>query len=291
MNDQIIKASDGRDIGCRGFGDDNLAPVIWCHGGPGSRLESAWQSNRAKEAGFRLIGIDRPGYGLSTPLPGRQICDWSADALAVADHLGIESFYTVGVSTGGAYALATAALASDRVLGVIACCTLTDMRALSSNPELGTSNDYWETDSRGAAIEIALNQFGIDGSKMMEANPDAPPVFTPGDLEVLFSPDSANSFNPAVAFENGVEGYVDDRLADGPATGWGSFDIDDVAAPVIILHGEDDLLLPASQARHTAAIVKDSELRVVPGHGHLTILREVVGALADLRDTGQKVSY
>ena len=61
-------------------------------------------------------------------MPGRSIADWVPDGLAVADHLGIERFVAVGVSTGGAYSLALAANAPDRVLGVVACCALTDMR-------------------------------------------------------------------------------------------------------------------------------------------------------------------
>ena len=72
-------------------------------------------ADEAAEAGFRLIGIDRPGYGLSTPWPGRSIVDWVPDGIAVADHLGIGRFVAVGVSTGGAYVLALAALHPDRV--------------------------------------------------------------------------------------------------------------------------------------------------------------------------------
>ena len=53
---------------------------------------------------------------------------WVPEALAVADHLGIGPFAAVGISTGGAYALALAALAPARVLGVVACCSMTDMR-------------------------------------------------------------------------------------------------------------------------------------------------------------------
>ena len=96
--------------------------VLWCHGGPGSRLEPAALAPAAAEAGLRIIGIDRPGYGLSSPNPERTIADWVPDGLAVADALGIDQFVTVGCSTGGAYALALAALVPARVLGVVACC-------------------------------------------------------------------------------------------------------------------------------------------------------------------------
>jgi pimeloyl-ACP methyl ester carboxylesterase len=104
-----------------GIGD--AAAVLWCHGGPGSRLEPAYLRRVASEAGLRIIGIDRPGYGLSTPQPGRTIAAWVPEALAVADHLGLGPFAAVGISTGGAYALALAALAPERVLGVVACCS------------------------------------------------------------------------------------------------------------------------------------------------------------------------
>jgi pimeloyl-ACP methyl ester carboxylesterase len=58
-----------------------------------------------------MIGIVRTGYGLSTPQPGRTIAGWVPEALAVADHPGTGQFAAVGVSTGGAFMLALAALA------------------------------------------------------------------------------------------------------------------------------------------------------------------------------------
>ncbi len=91
-------------------------------------MEPARLGDEAAEAGLLLIGIDRPGYGMSTPCPGRTIAGWVPDALAVADELGTTKLVAVGESTGGAYALALAALVPDRVLGVVACCAMTDMR-------------------------------------------------------------------------------------------------------------------------------------------------------------------
>ena len=126
--DATIQMSDGRAIGFADFGNPDQTPVMWCHGGPGCRLGPAYLAPATVAAGIRLIGIDRPGYGLSTPQPARSIADWVGDALAVADHLNIECFATIGLSTGGAYALAVAANAADRVTGVVACCSLTDMR-------------------------------------------------------------------------------------------------------------------------------------------------------------------
>jgi pimeloyl-ACP methyl ester carboxylesterase len=111
VGDQAILLAGSRTVGFVDYGSPAATAVLWCHGGPGSRVEPAHLRSRAKAAGLRLIGIDRPGYGLSSVQPGRTIGGWVPDALAVADHLGIEQFVTAGTSTGGAYALALAALA------------------------------------------------------------------------------------------------------------------------------------------------------------------------------------
>src|SRR6185437_6876008 len=115
VEDQTIELAGGRTVGFADYGSPGATAVLWCHGGPGSRLEPAYLRRVASEAGLRIIGIDRPGYGLSTPQPGRTIAGWVPEALAVADHLGIGPFAAVGISTGGAYALALAALAPERV--------------------------------------------------------------------------------------------------------------------------------------------------------------------------------
>ena len=128
MTDHTIDLPDGRTVGFADHGAADGTPVLWCHGGPGSRLEPLQVADAAVESGFRLIGIDRPGYGRSTPQPDRTIAGWIPEALTVMDSLDIDRFFTVGVSTGGAYALALAALEPDRVLGVVVCCALTDMR-------------------------------------------------------------------------------------------------------------------------------------------------------------------
>ena len=90
--DQTIGLASGRTVGFADYGIADATAVLWCHGGPGSRLEPAYLRRQASEAGLRIIGIDRPGYDLSTPQPGRTIAGWVPEALAVADHLGIGPF-------------------------------------------------------------------------------------------------------------------------------------------------------------------------------------------------------
>jgi pimeloyl-ACP methyl ester carboxylesterase len=282
MPDSHILKIAGRDVGYTDYGPRDGAPVLWCHGGPGSRLEPAAMAPAAADAGFRLIGIDRPGYGRSTPRPGRSIADWVADGLSVADALDVERFVTVGCSTGGAYSLALAAHAPQRASAVIACCALTDMRwqegkAMMAGPATAR---LWSAPNRGAAIAAAADVLGTDGSKMLtQAQTGAPAA----DLALMQDPGWMAGMREAMRemFTFGVQGYADDRIADG--VGWGSFDVTKICCPAIVLHGEEDSVVPAAHARHTAAIVPGATLRIVPALGHMSIFGAVLPALQSLK--------
>lgn len=280
MIDDVLTAADGRSVG---YTDTQTAgiPVLWCNGGPGSRLEAVGMAPTAPDAGYRLIGLDRPGYGLSTPLPGRTIADGVPDALAVLDHLGIERCAVAGISTGGAHALALAAAAPDRVLGVVACCALTDMRWDESRATLTIDSgvtDLWDAPDRDAALAIAVDMLGEDGAKLTEPDPDV--QLPPADQAMFADPQFLAGLAPnlAASFAQGVAGYVDDRLADGP--GWGSFDVGAVRCPVTVLHGGSDTIVAVAHAHHTASIVPGATLLVLDDRGHFSILPEVVAALS-----------
>ena len=285
MIDHQIQSADNRTISFADYGPASGLAVLCCHGGPGSRLEPRRISEQAAAAGFRLIGIDRPGYGKSTPLPGRSICDWTQDAIAVADHLMLDQFLMVGVSTGGSYALATAAVAPSRVLGVLVCCGMTDIAWANEvdAARMVGAQAIWNAPDREAAIAVAIEQFGERGNKAMVPDPDAPPALSPADMAVVMDPANADEDPPNERFAQGVLGYADARIAEGPKHGWSSIVIDKVVCPVIVIHGEQDWIVPIAQAHHTAAILHDAELRTFAEHGHLGVGADAVSILSDLR--------
>ena len=165
MKEGLITVSDGRRVAFADYGTPGQTAVVWCHGGPGSRFEPEICAAAADQDGLRLIGIDRPGYGRSTPNPGRTIGGWVPDALAVVDHLGIDRFVSVGASTGGAYALALAS-ASRRVVGTVACCAVSDMRWTEGRALVPGALDVWQAPNREAAHAIVVAQFGEHGEHM-----------------------------------------------------------------------------------------------------------------------------
>ena len=286
--DDTVDLVDGRVLCYADYGPADGQPVLWCHGAPGSRLEPLAFADEAAASGFRIVGVDRPGYGGSTPHPGRSIASWVPDAMALAGRLALERFICVGCSTGGAYALALAALERDRVEACVACCALTDMRwpegrAMMTGPgAMGTLiAGIWDAPDRATALERTTEILGTDGSGLLTQTPETP--FPPADVAFLTDPAILAGYAEAFAamFSFGVQGFTDDRIADG--VGWESFDVGRVECPTVVLHGAADPLVPPVQAEYTANIVPGATLRVLPDLGHLSISTQVVPLLREMQ--------
>ena len=99
---------DGRRLGFAEFGDPAGTPVILFHDLWGNRTLRHPDDGILSRIGVRLIGVDRPGYGLSTRKPARGLMDVVDDTMLLAKALKIERFSVLGYSAGGPYALACA---------------------------------------------------------------------------------------------------------------------------------------------------------------------------------------
>lgn len=93
-----ITLPDGRKLGYAQYGALTGKPVFFLHGHPGSRLEAAGFDEESKKYGARLIAVDRPGIGWSSPNPDRTILDHAKDVENLADQLGLHQ-YSVLVRT------------------------------------------------------------------------------------------------------------------------------------------------------------------------------------------------
>ncbi len=113
MDSQVISLPDGRQLGYFIVGKGT--PVIYFHGTASSRLEVLLLKELAYAAQLQIIGVDRPGYGLSTFAPRTSLGAFNGDVNFLADHLGIKRFGVLGWSGGGVFALAYLALFPGRV--------------------------------------------------------------------------------------------------------------------------------------------------------------------------------
>lgn len=105
---QTITLEDGRTLGYAEYGPATGRPIFHLHGLPGSRFEGKLFEPAAFLHNARIISIDRPGVGLSSPQPGRTAIDHARDVQALAAHLKLNTFAVMGVSGGGPYGFACA---------------------------------------------------------------------------------------------------------------------------------------------------------------------------------------
>jgi pimeloyl-ACP methyl ester carboxylesterase len=180
----------------------------------------------------------------------------------------------MGHSGGGPHALACGALLADRAVAVVSGAALAPFDAEGLDWFAGMVPAG--VASLGAAAE------GRAAKERHEASDaEYDPEFTPADLAALGGEWSwfGSVVGPAVAA--GPGGLIDDDLA--YVSPWG-FAPADVAAPVLLLHGGRDRIVPSSHGEWLAAHLPSAELRLSPDDGHISILTSAPSALAWLRE-------
>ena len=114
-----VALADGREIGVAEYGDPQGAPCVYLHGAGSSRLEAAASDEAARRRHVRLVALDRSGYGRSSAGRGDSLASLAHDVAEVTRAIGLEPAAVVGVSAGGPYALACAALHPERFTVVV----------------------------------------------------------------------------------------------------------------------------------------------------------------------------
>ncbi len=118
---------DGRRLGFAEYGDPAGKPVFLFHDLWGNRTLRHPDDSILSRLGIRLIGIDRPGFGLSTRKPGRGLMDVVDDIMLLSKALKIDHFAVLGYSAGGPYALAAAYRFPEIVTRCAVVCSLPPM--------------------------------------------------------------------------------------------------------------------------------------------------------------------
>jgi pimeloyl-ACP methyl ester carboxylesterase len=260
-----LKLSDGRTLHAYDTGGDGT-PVFWFHGTPNLGAPPV----PLMRNGIRWLSYDRPGYGGSTPRPGRDVASAAGDVEAVANELGLERFAAMSHSGGGPHALACAALLPGRVTAVA---------ALSGLAPYGADGLDWFAGMApsGVASLRAAAQGRAAKERYEATTTDAEPGFTDRDRATFDGPWSwiLDVVHPALAA--GPAALIDDDLA--YVASWG-FDPADVAVPLLIVHGGADLMVPGAHGFWLAHHCPTAELWLRPEDGHISILNWAEAALA-----------
>jgi pimeloyl-ACP methyl ester carboxylesterase len=279
--EHVVDTSDGRRLAVEEDGDPEGIPVLVHNGTPNSRLLYKHHVADAVARGIRLISYDRPGYGGSSPAPGRTVADCAGDVRAICAALKIDRLLTWGISGGGPHVLATAALLPDLVVAAASLASLAPYGAegLDYFQGMGQLNvDDYQLYFRDKAAARA--KVDTDREEMLAATPEEVATML---QSLLSGPDAAVLTGDLAEYLEqstqsglapGGEGWWEDGSADVEA--WG-FDLDTISVPVLLLHGEQDQFVPFGHGVWLAAHIPGVEARLTAEDGHLTLAERRVG--------------
>ena len=249
-------------------GPDAAAPftLVWHHGSPqtGAPLEPVLSAAAAR--GIRVVSYGRPSYGGSTARPGRDVASASADVVAIADALGLDRLAMMGASGGGPHALAPAALAPERVAGAV---TL-------GGPAPFTEQFDWFAGMAAPAALRAAREGRVARAAFAEHDEFDPEQFVAADYAALEGDWASLGADVARSEAFGPGGFVDDDVA--LAAPWG-FELGDVRAPVLVVQGGEDRVIPPSHGEWLARRIPGADLWLRPADGHISVLDAVPDAL------------
>jgi len=269
---------------------DARLPVFWQHGTPSTGAPPEPLLGAADGNGLRWVSYDRPGYGGSTPRPGRDAASAAADMAGIADALGIGQFAVLGHSGGGPHALACAALLPERVLSVVSVSGLAPLPADGLDWYAGMAASV-AAELRAAAqgraaletyLSSALSSADFDSEILSSAGFD-PDIFTSADHAALSGTWSWLARVASQALDSGVDGMLDDDLA--YVTPWG-FGPRQVTVPALFLHGRQDRIVPSAHGEWLARQCPSAEFRLFPEDGHVSVLYHSAPTMDWLRAHG-----
>ncbi|RSM64518.1 transcriptional regulator [Actinoplanes sp. ATCC 53533] len=217
---------------------------------------SHWLNGLARDR--ELIRYDERGCGLSDwEVPSFTFDDWVDDLETMVEALGLDRFPLLGVSQGGAVAVAYAARRPERVSRLILAGAYARGRQVRAR-------DDAERDAAAVDLELARVGWGNQDPRFLQ-------VFAS-----QFLPDGTpQDWQDFTAFQ---------RRTTSPANGvrfleeFARIDVSDIAhrvqCPTLILHSRDDARVPAAQASELAALIADSRLVLLDSRNHLLTATE-----------------
>ncbi|MCV7420222.1 alpha/beta hydrolase [Mycobacterium yunnanensis] len=268
-----VAVGDDRQIGFAEFGDPLGRAVFWLHGTPGARRQIPVEARvYAERHRIRLIGVDRPGIGSSTPHQYENVRAFADDLRTIADVLGIGQMAIIGLSGGGPYTLACAAAMPERVvavgvLGGVAPTVGPDRiggGAMALGSVMAPLMPFIGLPLRLAAVSL-IRFVKPFGERAVDAYGRVSPV---GDRRLLARPEFKAMFLDDLL--NGSRKQMAAPFADVVvfARDWG-IRLEEVKVPVRWWHGDADHIIPFAHGEHVVARLPDAELYALPGESHL----------------------
>jgi pimeloyl-ACP methyl ester carboxylesterase len=279
-----VRLPDGRRLDLRVSGPAAGFPLVFHQGTPGAATPFRALERAAHTRGLRLVTTSRPGYGDSSPQPGRSVVDVAADTAAVLDAIGADRCLIAGLSGGGPHALACGArLGATAAVLVIAggapygAAGLDWMAGMGEENVVEFSAALKGEDELRSYLTPYREQFkDVTAADIVASFQTLLPDVDRAVLTGEFGEDLAANLREAV--RTGVEGWLEDDIAF--TRSWG-FGLEEISVPTMIWQGSADLMVPFSHGRWLASRLPGASVHLEEGEGHLSV---ALGALDRMLD-------
>jgi non-heme chloroperoxidase len=251
-----IKTKDGTEIFYKDWGSKDGQPIVFHHGWPLSGDDWETQMLFFVKQGYRVIAHDRRGHGRSTQTAGGHDMDtYAADVATVVEALDLRNAVHIGHSTGGGEATRYVARhGQKRAAKLVLIGAVPPTLVKSPSYPDGTPLELFDGLRTGLAANradfywtfpIPFYGYNRDGAKLNEA------VRQNWWRQAMMG--AANAHYECIKAFSETDFTADLKAID---------------IPVVILHGEDDQIVPVVNGRNTAKLVKHGTLKTYPGLPH-----------------------
>ncbi len=228
------------------------APVVLLHGVGGGR--GAWDAGGSgtgavlAAAGFNVLAVDFPGYGLSATVEPYDLAGMAAALIGTLEAVGLGPAVLVGHSMGGMVAQEVAALAPQMLAGLVLA---------STSPAFGKPGGDWQQSflqSRFAPLDAGLGMAGLAAQLV-------PAMVAPGAAPAaLAAAQTLMAGVPEATYRRAVAALVAfDRRANLPL----------IKVPTLLITGDQDRTAPPEVSRRMAERIPGALCQIVADAGHL----------------------
>lgn len=265
-----VTTKDGLQIYYKDWGDKTAQPIVFHHGWPLSSDEWDTQMLYFLSRGYRVIAHDRRGHGRSSQSSnGHDMDHYAADVAALVEHLDLRNVVHVGHSTGGGESTRyVARYGNGRVSKLVLIAAVTPLMLKTDTNPSGLPVEVF--DGLRQALVANRSQFYLDFASGPFYGYNRPKV--EASKAVILNWWRQGMMGSAKAHFDSIKAFS--------ATDF-SEDLKDLSVPTLVLHGDDDQIVPiAASAPLSAKLLQKGTLKIYEGlpHGMCTTHADWINA-------------
>ncbi|MCU4707649.1 alpha/beta fold hydrolase [Acinetobacter pittii] len=253
-----VTTKDGVDIFYKDWGPRDAPVIFFHHGWPLSSDDWDAQMLFFLKEGFRVVAHDRRGHGRSTQVwDGHDMDHYADDVAAVVEHLGVQGAVHVGHSTGGGeVAYYVARYPNDPVAKAVLISAVPPLMVKTENNPDGLPKEVFDDLQNQLFKNRSQFYHDVPAGPFYGFNRPGAKVSEP----VVLNWWRQGMMGGAKAHYDGIVAFSQTDFTEA---------LKKIEVPVLILHGEDDQVVPFEiSGKKSAELVKNGTLISYPGFPH-----------------------